>query len=281
MVKDARQTCVANQLDQLHASSPCSRAISIHCSFDFAQQVHLPSNPLQPGPLYSLVPRKVGLFGVGCEGIPKQVNYIIDEAHLILKGWNAVVSYLNHFLKALDLERPMPNFTATIAEDETKIILSCGIVHGGYALGFTSPFHSTSWLQDTQSLHPTDVLGFLKRAFKRHAVLSLEEFETVLNESACVNQAQLIGNEDGTSFVSVGGVAAIPQSLLQAFPGIKCIIISDSMLVIQKKCLQKYQLMQRKWNLISCSAESRIHRNNLLRQSFQLGFITKTVVPIQ
>src|SRR6218665_3493125 len=72
-------------------------------SFDFVQQVHLPSNPLQPGSLYFLVPRKVGLFEVCCEGIPKQVNYIIDEAHLISKGSHAVVSYLHHFFESFGL----------------------------------------------------------------------------------------------------------------------------------------------------------------------------------
>ena len=49
---------------------------NVHYSFDYAQQVHLPSNPMQPGPIYFLVPRKCGIFGVCCEGIPKQVNYI-------------------------------------------------------------------------------------------------------------------------------------------------------------------------------------------------------------
>lgn len=38
----------------------------VHYSFDMAQQVHIPSNPLQPGPIYFLVPFKVGIFGVEC-----------------------------------------------------------------------------------------------------------------------------------------------------------------------------------------------------------------------
>lgn len=47
---------------------------SVHCSFDMAQQVHIPSNPLQPGPIYFLVPFKVGIFGVMCETTNKQMN---------------------------------------------------------------------------------------------------------------------------------------------------------------------------------------------------------------
>ena len=53
---------------------PCSRNTTLHISFDFAQQVHYPSNPLQPGPIYFLTPRKCGIFGVCREGIQLQVK---------------------------------------------------------------------------------------------------------------------------------------------------------------------------------------------------------------
>ena len=36
----------------------------VHYSFDFAQQVHYPHNPLQPGPIYFKTPRKCAVFGV-------------------------------------------------------------------------------------------------------------------------------------------------------------------------------------------------------------------------
>ena len=53
-------------------------------------QVHYPSNPLQPGPIYFLTPRKAALFGICCEAIPRQVNYIVDEASDAGKGANTV-----------------------------------------------------------------------------------------------------------------------------------------------------------------------------------------------
>jgi hypothetical protein len=68
---------------------------------------------------------------------------------------------------------------------------------------------------------PDGCFGLLKRAFKRHAVSSLEEFETVVNESACVNQAQLIGKEDGRSFVAVGEWQQHLSPYFKPFPGIK------------------------------------------------------------
>jgi|SRR6218665_4003547 len=109
MTDKAKSSCKEHGLTDLQASTPCSCSISMHYSFDYAQQVHLPSDPLQPGPIYFLVPRKLGLFGFCCEifckifmgymkvHLPRQVNFLIDEAHLISKGSNAVVSYMHYF----------------------------------------------------------------------------------------------------------------------------------------------------------------------------------------
>lgn len=76
-----------------------SGPVRVHYSFDFAQQVHYPHNPLQPGPMYFKTARKCAIFGVCCEGIPRQVNYLIDEASDSGKGANTVVSLLHHFLE--------------------------------------------------------------------------------------------------------------------------------------------------------------------------------------
>ena len=76
---------------------PSSLDVTVHYSFDFAQQVHYPSDPHQPGPVYFLTPRKCAIFGVCCKAIPRQVNYLIDEAVDVGKGANTVVSMLHHF----------------------------------------------------------------------------------------------------------------------------------------------------------------------------------------
>ena len=79
----------------LAASIPLnSNDIKVHYSFDYAQQVHYPSDPLQPGPIYFLNPQKCT---VNCEAIPRQVNFLTDEAGDCGKGANAVVSRLHYF----------------------------------------------------------------------------------------------------------------------------------------------------------------------------------------
>ena len=80
-------------------SPPCSVAINVHYSFDMAQQVFYLNDPLQPGPMYFLTPRKCGIYGVCCEAIPRQVNYLIDKAIDIGKGANSIISMLHHFLE--------------------------------------------------------------------------------------------------------------------------------------------------------------------------------------
>jgi len=74
---------------------------SIHVSFDYAQQIQVPNLPQQPGPLYFLVPYKVGLFGIMNDTLRVQHNIVIPEACFISKGANAVVSFLHYYLETI------------------------------------------------------------------------------------------------------------------------------------------------------------------------------------
>ena len=76
---------------------PPETPISAHYSFDTAQQVFYPNDPLQHGPMSFLTPRKCAIFGVCCEAIPRQINYLIYEAVDMGKGSNAIVSMFHHF----------------------------------------------------------------------------------------------------------------------------------------------------------------------------------------
>lgn len=87
---------IKDETDFNESREACSFDGTMHYSFDYAQQVHIPSNPLQPGPIYFKTPRKCGIFGIMCEGVPRQVNYLI-EASTVGKGANATISYVHHF----------------------------------------------------------------------------------------------------------------------------------------------------------------------------------------
>ena len=85
------------EFDEPH--DPCSIDAVIRYSFDFAQQIHIPSNPMQLGPIYFKTPRKCGNFGVMYEAVPQQVNYLIDEASDVGKGANSTISYVHHYFQ--------------------------------------------------------------------------------------------------------------------------------------------------------------------------------------
>ena len=131
MVRHTKDVCHELGISELTSNTPCSRQIAMHYSFDYAQQVHLPSHPLQPGPIYFLVPQKVGLFGVCCERVPKQGTSWLTK---LISYWRGTMRWFRFFTissRILVSARPKQTFTATTALDKTRTDLSCGIVHGG------------------------------------------------------------------------------------------------------------------------------------------------------
>ena len=221
LVTAAKLTCADQQLVSFSRSPPCHRQISMHYSFDYVQQVHLPSDPMQPGPLYFLVPRKCGIFGVCCEGLPKQMNFLIDEAHLISKGSNAVVSYLHYFFDRFGLGETHADLHCDNCSGQNKnrfVLWYCAWrvaigLHRSITLNFLVVGHT--------KFSPDGCFGILKRAFKRHAVSSLSEFESVVTGSACLNEAQLVSTKDGESLVPVSDWQAHLQPHFRPLAGIK------------------------------------------------------------
>ena len=138
MVKDAKAAYTAAGCPPLGPHHPCSTDFAVHLSFDYAQQVHLPSFPMQPGPLYFLVPRKVGIFGVCMEGIPRQVNYLIDESHCSSKGSNAVISSTTT-LRTMGWGRRRSTCTVITAVARTRTGMSWPTSCGELSQDDTSP----------------------------------------------------------------------------------------------------------------------------------------------
>ena len=112
-----------------HAIASGNGPSEVHYSFDFAQQVHYPDNPLQPGPMYFKTARKCAVFGVCCEGVPRQVNYLIDEASDTGKGANTVVSLLHHFLKHHGLGEVKLSLHADNCSGQNKNNTLAGYIH--------------------------------------------------------------------------------------------------------------------------------------------------------
>ena len=94
---------VADNLKLTDEASPADLK-SMHCSFDYAQEVHYPANPQQPGPIYLLTPRKCDILGMCFEGVSQQINYLVDEADCVDKAVMPVISYIHHFFNRSGLQ---------------------------------------------------------------------------------------------------------------------------------------------------------------------------------
>ena len=183
--------------DRLQPNIPCSKDYAMHYSFDFAQQVHIPSNPEQPGPIYFLCPRKVGLFGIACEGVPSQVNYIIDEGMSGGKGANSVLSYLNDFLKNFGMGEATLHLHCDNCSGQNKNkfmiwYLCWRVIHGLHidiSLNFLITGHT--------KFAPDWGFGLIKQRYRRTMCNCLQDVATVVADSTTsgMNIPRIIGSE--------------------------------------------------------------------------------------
>ena len=141
------------------------------------------------------------MFGVCCEAIPKQINYLIDECVDTGKGANTIVSKLHHFLHHHGLGEQRVHFHADNCTGQNKnntmvqylMCRSMVGLHKEITLSFLVVGHT--------KFAPDLCFGLLKRKFRREKVGCLDDIARVVNTSAVVNSAQLCGAQNGNVIV--------------------------------------------------------------------------------
>lgn len=172
----------------------------VHYSFDMAQQVHIPSNPLQPGPIYFLVPFRIGIFGVMCETVNKQVNYLLPESVGRTKGSNVVVSLFHNYLENYSHGEDTMFIHADNCVGQNKNNILLGYLawrisnnkNKRIVLSFM-PVGHTKFARDS-------AFGLLKKRFRVTYISSIQEFADCIEKSTPtthVNSAVAVGNEIG------------------------------------------------------------------------------------
>ena len=191
----------------------------MHYSFDFAQQVHIPSNPMQPGPIYFKTPRKCAIFGVMCEAIPRQVNYLIDEASDVGKGANTTISYVHHYFEHHGLGETSVHLNADNCSGQNKnnyfiwylawrIILQ---LHHSVRYSFLIAGHT--------KFGPDRCFGIIKKSYKLNYISSVYEFADMVESSSTgINKAQLVGTHDGTVIVPVYNWSSFLERFFKRVP---------------------------------------------------------------
>lgn len=177
-----------------------------HYSFDFAQQIHVPFDSLQPGPIYFLTPFKVGLYGIMNDTIKMQHNFIIPESCQVTKGSNAIVSYLHYYLEnhGLGEKHLFLHADNCVGQNKNNIVVSYlnwRILNGlndDIELSFL-PVGHTKFACDW-------AFGLFKRKVRVEKASSLAEVASIITKStplSNVNQPVLTGNEKGEVFVPI------------------------------------------------------------------------------
>ena len=172
----------------------CSLNATIHYSFDYAQQVHIPSNPQQPGPIYFKTPRKCGIFGVICEGLPRQVNFIIDEASSTGKGANPTISYVHYYFKKHELGETDAHLNADNCAGQNKNNYFLWYLAWRTMMNLHQTITYSFLFTGHTKFAPDRCFGLLKKAYKVSYVSSLYKFTCLVETSSStrVNKAQLV-----------------------------------------------------------------------------------------
>ena len=187
----------------IQANPPCSVEGTMHYSFDYAQQVHFPCNPQQPGPIYFKTPRKCGIFGVCCEAIPRQINFLIDESVQTGKGGNTTISYLHNFFENHGLGETNVHLHADNCGGQNKNnyvlwYLCWRVLHGLHRnidYAFLIAGHT--------KFSPDWCFGLMNKKLRRTFTSSLFDIMQAVDSSTTtnVNYGKLVGLHDGTVLV--------------------------------------------------------------------------------
>ena len=199
----------------------CSHQIPTLIDFVSIPQVHYPNNPLQPGPIYFLTPRKAALFGICCEAIPRQVNFIIDEASDVGKGANTVVSMLDYFFNTHGLGETAVTLHADNCCGQNKNNTMMQYLMWRVMTGLHHSITISFLVVGHTKFAPDGCFGLLKKAFRKTEVSSLADLEQVVQSSAIVNESQLVGSQTGEPIVPVRDWANFLGPKFKRLTGIK------------------------------------------------------------
>ena len=166
-------------LQHFQKSVPNSLPAAFHYSFDFAQQVLYPANPMQPGPIYFKIPHRCQVFGIHAEGIGKQMNYLIDESVSCGKGANAAISMLHHFLENFAFGEQNLELTADNCAGQNKNTYLMWYLIWRLANGFNEKASISFMLAGHTKFAPDWCFGLFKRQYRRTLVSSLKDIEQV------------------------------------------------------------------------------------------------------
>jgi len=153
----------------------------------------------QVGPIYFKTPRKAHLFGVCCEAIPFQVNYLIDEADIVGKGSNSVISLLDHYFETHGLGETHALLTADNCAGQNKNNMVLQYLQYRTMMGLHKKIDFSFMLPGHTKFAPDGYFGLIKMKYRRSKVYTYEQMAEVINASTPgrYNKCQMYKDENG------------------------------------------------------------------------------------
>ena len=199
----------------------CSLEGTVHYSYNYAQQLHYPADPYQPGPIYFKTPRKCGLFGVCCETIPRQVNFLIDEVVLTGKGANSTISYVHYFFERHGLGETFAQIHADNCGAQNKNNAFMWYYLWRVMTGLHHTIDYSFLLAGHTKFAPDWCFGLMKQRTRRTFISSLFDIARAVEDSATVNTAELVGLHNGRVLIPAYDWMSYLDTFFKRIPQLK------------------------------------------------------------
>ena len=225
IVSKATDVAKQAQIFSLHGGvetvTPCSAKLMTHYSFDFAQQIHYPASPQQPGALYFKTGRKCSIFGIMCEPVKRQVNFLTDEAVDTGKGANAVISMLHFFFERFGLGEERVYLHADNCCGQNKNNMMMWYLLWRVMTSRHKEINLSFMISGHTKFAPDWAFGLAKKKLAHSVLNCLGDIATSVQNSSVVNLSQLCGTEDGKVSVPMYNWSAYLTQFFKRIPHIR------------------------------------------------------------
>ena len=160
-------------------------------------------------------------FGVRCEAIPWQVNFLINESIQYGKGVNTVISLIHYFFDNYGTGGKHIHLHTDNCSGQNKNTYFLWYLMWRCLTGRHVPATLSFLLADNTKSSPDWAFGLLKRTFRVSGVNCLADISQVVSSSLMVNVPQLGGNEQGDVFVPIYDFASFLARYFKRFAKIK------------------------------------------------------------
>ena len=223
-IKKCRDVLNSHPTKNLTGNVVGSFSASSHISFDFAQQVHIPNLPDQPGPIYFLTPYKIGIFGIQNEAVGVQINYIIPESVVTGKGANSVISMVHHYLQNYTLGETVLYIHADncVGQNKNNIVMQylCWRILAGLNRVIKIMFLPVGHTK----FSPDAGFGIIKSKFRRSQVCTISEMcdcVVASTPTTKMNRAQLVGGDENIDVPTFDWQTKFKDMNFKGIPSIK------------------------------------------------------------